>query len=49
MEPQYMIVGQAAGIAAAIAVHDNMAVGNIPIPELQKQLLESHAVLSLQP
>lgn len=47
MEPQYMIIGQAAGVAAAIAVEHKEPVGKISILELQKRLLEEHAVLSL--
>lgn len=46
MEPQYMIIGQAAGVAAAIAVRRSLPVGEIPIPELKKRLLEEGAVLS---
>jgi hypothetical protein len=45
MEPQYMIIGQAAGVAAALAVHDHVAVRDVPVPELQKLLLADHAVL----
>jgi len=47
MEPQYMIIGQAAGVAAAMAVHHSLPVGKIPIPELQKRLLKERAILSL--
>jgi hypothetical protein len=46
MEPQYMIMGQAAGLAAAIAVRENLDVGNVPIPQLQKKLSDGKAVLS---
>jgi hypothetical protein len=49
MEPQYMILGQAAGVAAATAVRHRVPLAKIPIPELQKHLLDGHAVLSLQP
>jgi hypothetical protein len=49
MEPQYMILGQASGVAAAIAVRHNVTLAEIPIPELKKRLLDGHAVLSLQP
>jgi hypothetical protein len=44
MEPQYMIIGHAAGVAAALAVRDNVAVHDIPVAELQKTLLEEGAV-----
>ncbi len=38
MEPQYMILGHAAGIAAALAVSGNTAMQDIPIAELQRRL-----------
>jgi hypothetical protein len=47
MEPQYMIIGQAAGVAATLAVRHKVPVRDISIPELQKRLLEEHAILSL--
>jgi hypothetical protein len=47
MEPQYMIIGQAAGAAAAVAVRDRCAVQDVSIPELQKRLHEHGAVLHL--
>ena len=47
MEPQYMIIGQAAGVAAALAVRNRAAVQNVSIPELQKRLHEHGAVLHL--
>jgi len=45
MEPQYMIIGQAAGVAAAISVREKLPVAAVPIPELQRRLIEGHAVL----
>ncbi len=39
MEPQYMILGHAAGIAAALAVSKGTSVQAIPVPELQRTLL----------
>jgi len=45
MEPQYMIIGQAAGVAAAIAVRHKVPMDEIPIPELQQRLRAGHAVL----
>jgi hypothetical protein len=48
MEPQYMIIGQAAGVAAALAVHSHLAVQDIPIAELQKKLRNEGAILSLE-
>ncbi|MBA3974516.1 MAG: FAD-dependent oxidoreductase [Candidatus Solibacter sp.] len=44
MEPQYMLLGHAAGIAAALAVKHGVAVQEVPIAELQKQLLAEGAV-----
>ena len=46
MEPQYMIIGQAAGVAAAIAVHGKVPIAKVPVAELQRRLLAEHAVLS---
>lgn len=48
MEPQYMIIGQAAGVAASLAVSHHSAVQNISIPELQKKLRNEGGVLHLQ-
>jgi hypothetical protein len=48
MEPQYMIIGQAAGVAAALAVHLHVAVQEIPIQELQKRLSSNGAILNLE-
>jgi hypothetical protein len=47
MEPQYMILGQAAGTAAALAVREKVSVQNIDIVSLQKKLLADKAVLGL--
>ena len=44
MEPQYMILGQAAGIAAAMSIEGNLDVQNIPVQLLQKRLREQNAV-----
>ncbi|MDR3752583.1 MAG: FAD-dependent oxidoreductase, partial [Terracidiphilus sp.] len=45
MEPQYMIIGQASGIAAALAVGKHVPVQEISIPELQRKLHEHGAIL----
>lgn len=47
MEPQYMIIGHAAGVAAALAVRNNVAVQDVPYPELHKILLAEGAVFEL--
>ena len=48
MEPQYMIMGHAAGIAAALAISDGRAVQKIDIADLQKKLTEQGQILSLK-
>jgi len=47
MEPQFMIVGQSAGIAAAMAVKSQRPVQQIDIFELQNKLLKSSQILSM--
>jgi hypothetical protein len=47
MEPQYMIIGQAAGVAASLAVRKGIAVQDISVPALQEKLHEHKAVLNL--
>ncbi|MFT4115749.1 FAD-dependent oxidoreductase [Bradyrhizobium sp.] len=47
MEPQFMIVGQAAGVAAALAARGNIPVQDIPVARLQSLLQKSGAVLDL--
>jgi hypothetical protein len=48
MEPQYMIAGQAAGTAAALAVRSRVGVHHVSLPELQKALRESGQILRIQ-
>lgn len=45
MEPQYMMIGQAAGSAAALAVQSNRPVQEISIPALQQMLRRNGAIL----
>ncbi len=40
-----MIIGQAAGVAAAIAIENKVDLYGVPIRELQKRLIAGHAVL----
>jgi ABC-type taurine transport system ATPase subunit len=47
MEPQYMIIGQAAGVAAALAVRNNTSIQDVPMPALQQMLRAHGAVLHL--
>ena len=49
MEPQYMILGQAAGVAAKIAIDQGVAVQNIDTKVLTAKLRSQHAVLKWQP
>lgn len=45
MEPQYMIIGQAAGSAAVLAIHTGSSVQDVDISQLQQKLREHHAIL----
>ncbi len=47
MEPQYMIAGHAAGVAAALAIHTKAPLARIDVPKLQERLREQKQVLSL--
>jgi hypothetical protein len=49
MEPQYMILGHAAGVASHLAIRDNKPVQDISVPELQKILVEEAAVFEYVP
>ena len=48
MEPQYMIMGQAAGVAAAMAVKENRPVHRIELSLLREKLAAQDQVLSLK-
>lgn len=48
MEPQYMILGQAAGTAAALAVRDGVPVQRVDITELQSRLGRDGQILTLE-
>ena len=45
MEPQYMILGQAAGVAAAMAIRTGAAVQDIDTRQLTRTLVEHGAIL----
>lgn len=47
VEPTWMIIGQSAGIAAALAAKEGVKVQDLPYPLLKKQLLEQGQVLEL--
>ena len=48
MEPQYMIIGQAAGVAASMAIRGNTSVQAIDITSLQDTLKAQHAILHIE-
>ena len=47
VEPTWMILGQSAGIAAALSAKQNLAVQNLPYPALRERLLAQGQVLGL--
>lgn len=47
MEPQYMMIGQAAGVAAALAIQDKVSVQQVPVGTLQEILRRSGSILHL--
>ncbi|MBM3728149.1 MAG: FAD-dependent oxidoreductase [Acidobacteria bacterium] len=49
MEPQYMIIGHAAGVAAWLAIRDNKPVQDVPVAELQQVLKSQGAVFEHVP
>ncbi|QDT02260.1 Xanthan lyase precursor [Rubripirellula lacrimiformis] len=49
VEPTWMILGQSAGIAAAMAASSEVAVQDLPYPKLRQRLLDQGQVLELPP
>lgn len=49
MEPQFMIVGHAAGVAAKMAISEDIPLQDIDSGELSRRLLVQRAVLQLKP
>ena len=49
MEPQYMILGQAAGVAASMAIRGARAVQDVDTAELRRVLVEQGAILEYAP
>jgi hypothetical protein len=47
MEPQYMMLGHAAGVAAVAAIGDKCAVQDVNVRAIQAKLREQGAVLAL--
>ena len=47
MEPQYMIAGHSAGVAASLAMERKVPVHQIDIPELQRKLEMQKQILHL--
>ena len=46
MEPVFMALGEASGIAAHLAIHGNVAVRSVPTGELQRLLVEHRGVVT---
>jgi hypothetical protein len=47
MEPVYMVLGQAAGAAAALALDSDLAVQDVPYPELHTVLAAAGQIMAL--
>ena len=49
MEPQYMIIGQAAGVAAAMSIRDKKPIADIDVRSLTEKLKSQGAVMEYHP
>jgi hypothetical protein len=49
MEPQYMIIGQAAGVAAAMALKSGVAMQDVDAAALTAKLRKEGAVMEYRP
>jgi hypothetical protein len=49
MEPQYMMIGQAAGVAAALAIRGHVGVHDIDVAELRRLLASQGMVVTYDP
>ncbi len=49
MEPVFMILGQSAATAAAIAIDRGLAVQDVPYAELRARLLKDGQILEVAP
>lgn len=43
--PECWVMGQGAGMAAALAVRDDLPLGDVPVPELQQKLRQQGAIV----
>jgi len=48
MEPQYMMMGQAAGVIAALAINGKTAVQDVSVETLQQKLRSQKAILHVE-
>jgi hypothetical protein len=48
MEPVFMILGQSAATAAALAIDGKLAVQDVPYAELRKRLLADRQILEMR-
>lgn len=49
MEPVYMMLGHASGLAASMALSTKTSVHDLPMDELRKKLVEQHQIISAKP